>query len=204
MELRFSYPADFDCRAVSFLFQDASDSATGGGTLTPCAGALVPHQQNLFLTEFDRTLARSSSTLRELMGVMWCLQATRHLTKSKVIFLCDNWSACQAICRGSSVPCIQELAESIFLWCMEHGKICWPVWVPRNHLLIQEADRRSRLSIPHDDRSPSRQCWLGVVRTSNVGSVLCARAMVARDSVLRARATLARDSVLRARTMLAW
>ena len=40
------------------------------------------------------------------------------------------------------------------MWCIDKGKVCWPVWLPRDHYLIQEADRRSRLVIPHDDRSP--------------------------------------------------
>ena len=165
-ELKFSYPADFNLRSVSFLFQDASDTATGGGVLVPSAGALIPADGSLFLAEFDHELARSSSTMRELIGIKWCLQAALSMTSPKVIFLCDNWSACQAICRGSSLPHIQNLAESIFLWCMAHGKICWPVWVPRNHSLIQEADRRSRLSIPHDDRSPAR-----LVRMANTLSL---------------------------------
>ena len=107
---------------------------------------------------------------------MWCIQATSHLTSSKVIFLCDNWSACQAIRRGSSTPHIQEVAESIFLWCMEHGKICWPVWVPRNHSPIQEADRRSRLIIPHDERSPAY-----LVRTANVLSWIAWRSPLTFD-----------------------
>ena len=145
----------------------------------------MPHRQNLFLAEFCDSLARSSSTKRELMGIKWCLEATRHLTKSKVIFLCDNWSACQAICRGSSVPHIQDLAESIFLWCMEHGKICWPVWVPRNHLLIQEADRRSRLSIPHDDRSPDY-----IIRLANTLSWIAWRAPISFDQAASHRSAI--------------
>ena len=28
------------------------------------------------------------------------------------------------------------------------------VWLPRTHAIIKEADRRSRLQVPHDDRSP--------------------------------------------------
>ena len=36
------------------------------------------------------------------------------------------------------------------------------MWLPRAHPVIKEADRRSRLSIPHDERSP-----LIVVKTAN-------------------------------------
>ena len=34
----------------------------------------------------------------------------------------------------------------------------WPVWLPRSHAVIREADARSRWSIPHDQRSPT-QLW---------------------------------------------
>ena len=46
-------------------------------------------------------------------------------------------------------------ATRTLAWCIGHGKVCWPVWLPREHPLIKEADRRSRLSIPHERRSPS-------------------------------------------------
>ena len=60
----------------------------------------------------------------------------------------------QAIKYGSRVPEIQQIAQDIFIWCMRNGKICWPVWLPRTHPVIEEGDKRSRLTIPHDDRSP--------------------------------------------------
>ena len=56
----------------------------------------------------------------------------------------------QAIKYGSRIPEIQQIAQDIFIWCMRNGKLYWPVWLPIAHLNIKEADRRSRLSIPHD------------------------------------------------------
>ena len=189
-ELKFHYPADFDQRTVSFLFQDASESASGGGMLVPRAGALVPASGSLFLGEFDHALSRTSSTMRELMGIKWCLEATLNITNPKVIFLCDNWSACQAICRGSSLPHIQNLAEAIFLWCMLHGKTIWPVWVPRDHSLIQEADRRSRLSIPHDDRSPTN-----LVRMANTLALIAWREPLSFDQAASHRSAIEIEGV---------
>jgi hypothetical protein len=40
------------------------------------------------------------------------------------------------------------------MWCLVHNVICWPVWLPRTHTIIKVADERSRLRIPHDQRSP--------------------------------------------------
>ena len=153
VERSFWYPADYNSDEVSFLFQDASESASGGGAMRVVDGALRPSGR-LFLAEFLRLQRTLSSTLREILGIWWCLQATAETTGHRIVFICDNWSACRAVLRGSRVRAIQEVAEAIFLWCLAHNKVCWPVWVPRSHRLIGEADRRSRLSIPHDSRSP--------------------------------------------------
>lgn len=153
VERSFWYPADFNVREVSFLFQDASATASGGGMLRLVDGTLQA-VRDLFLAEFSREQKRFSSTLRELLGMLWWVRATRDRTKHRLVFICDNLQSCRAVLRGSRVAAIQLVAEEIFLWCLENNKVCWPIWVPRTHVLIQEADRRSRLRIPHDERSP--------------------------------------------------
>ena len=153
IEQAFWYPQRFDQRHVSFLFQDASLTASGGGIMYMRDNMLIPSDE-LFLAEFSNDQQLFSSTLRELLGILWCLMATNGKTKPRIIFICDNWQTCRAIRRGSRIPAIQNVAERIFFWCLAHNKSCWPIWVPRTHRLIKEADRRSRLRIPHDERSP--------------------------------------------------
>ena len=153
IEQAFWYPERFNQQDVSFLFQDASQTAAGGGIMHMRGCTLIPSQE-MFLAEFSWLQQQLSSTLRELLGILWCIQATSGCTKTKLVFICDNWQSCRAILRGSRVKAIQDVAEQIFFWCLSNNKICWPIWVPRTHRLIQEADRRSRLRIPHDDRSP--------------------------------------------------
>lgn len=155
VERAFWYPADFNSNDVSFLFQDASATASGGGVLHMDGGVLRP-DAGMFLAEFTAWQRLLSSTLRELYGILWCLRATADCTRYRVVFLCDNWQSCRAVLRGSRIPEIQRVAELIFLCCLEHNKACWPIWVPRTHALIKEADRRSRLRIPHDERSPQQ------------------------------------------------
>ena len=116
-------------------------------------GSLLPSTE-VFLAEFSGDQKLLSSTLRELLGMLWWVRATRDRTKYRLVFICDNLQSCRAVLRGSRVPAIQRIAEEIFLWCLDNRKVCWPIWVPRTHVLIREADRRSRLSIPYDDRSP--------------------------------------------------
>ena len=155
VEQAFHYPSDFDLSQVSFLFQDASAFAAGGGRMHVVDGTLRP-ADGLFLAEFSERLQSLSSTLRELYGILWCIRATAGSTKYRIVFICDNWQSCRAILRGSRIPEIQRVAEQIFRWCLRNNKVCWPIWVPRTHSLIQEADRRSRLRIPHDERSPKQ------------------------------------------------
>lgn len=161
VEQSFWYPSDFNSQEVSFLFQDASAFAAGGGCLHVAGDVLRPTGP-LFLAEFAAWQKQLSSTLRELYGILWCIRATADSTRYRIVFFCDNWQSCRAVLRGSRVPEIQRVAEEIFLWCLHNNKVCWPVWVPRTHALIQEADRRSRLRIPHDERSPQQ-----VVDTAN-------------------------------------
>ena len=158
VELLVDDPSRFSGENVSFLYQDASETAAGGGVLIRIGGQLVPVDRSMFLAEFSHEalgLAEDSSTWREIKGIEWCMRATAHVTQQRIAFLCDNLSACLGVIHGSANPHIQKVAENIFLWSLRNGKTCWPVWVPRTHACIQEADRRSRLAIPHDYRSPT-------------------------------------------------
>ena len=153
IELAFQYPAYVEHKDVSMLFQDASGTGTGGGILHRIGAKLCPSKR-IFLAMFDETDKKKSSTLREILGILQCLIATKKSTKCRIVFACDNYQTVRAIKYGSKTPEIQIVAELIFAWCLANNKICWPVWLPREHSVIKEADRRSRLTIPHDDRSP--------------------------------------------------
>ena len=144
----------FNHSEISFLFQDASETAAGGGMMAMIEGQWRPIG-DMFLAEFSWSQSELSSTLRELLNILWCIRAIAHHVKPRLVFICDNWQSCRAILRGSRILAIQRLAEEIFFWCLQQNKTCWPIWVPRTHALIMEADRRSRLRIPHDDRSPA-------------------------------------------------
>ena len=153
IELTFHYPGYVADEGISILFQDASGTGAGGGFLRPSGTKLLPSKQ-MFLAMFDDLDREKSSTLREILGILQCLQATEKSSKVKIIFACDNYQTVQAIKFGSRTPEIQFVAQLIFQWCLANNKICWPVWLPRSHAVIMEGDRRSRLSIPHDVRSP--------------------------------------------------
>ena len=161
IELTFRYPAYLSDAETSVLCQDASATASGGGQLLRSAHKLRYIDQ-AFLYIFSREECKYSSTLREILGVLRCLIATEKTSRSRIIFACDNLQSVNAIKFGSRIPSIQDIACDIFMWCLKNGKICWPVWLPRTHPIIKEADRRGRLTIPFDQRSPDT-----VVRCAN-------------------------------------
>ena len=110
-ELVVAIPSRFDSGKVSFLCQDASETASGGGMLIAVGDELVPVNPR-FLAQFDQN---ESQNWRELRGIRWCMQAAKRITHRRVVFLCDNLSACLAVAHGSSNPVIQQEAEAIFL-----------------------------------------------------------------------------------------
>ena len=153
VELVFRYPGYLSHHDMSLLYQDASATASGGGLLRRNGNDIRPSRQ-LYLSRFSRLETKRSSTLREILGILRCLIATEAVSKSRIGFACDNLQSVNAIKFGSRIPEIQRIAEDIFIWCLNNGKVCWPVWLPRTHPVIKEADRRSRMVIPYDDRSP--------------------------------------------------
>ena len=153
-ELVFQYPAYLRTDNVTLLCQDASATASGGGIITPHDNKLQFRPEPLYISRFYPDEEEESSTYREILGIWRCLLSIGHLAKARIIFACDNYQTVLAVKFGSRNPKIQQIAQWIFQWCILHGKICWPIWIPRDHRVVKEADRRSRLSIPHDDRSP--------------------------------------------------
>ena len=88
-ELVFDYPALVNDDEVSVLFQDASAAAAGGGILHK-EGWQWGLSGAMFLSKFSLEESHWSSTLREILGVWRCLNATQRKTKLKILFACDN------------------------------------------------------------------------------------------------------------------
>jgi hypothetical protein len=90
-----------------------------------------------------------SSTFRELLGVLRCLQALAHLCKGKFVVLqVDAQNLLGIVNRGSSKLAINKLARDLFWFSLVNGIPLSVEWVPRKHKAF--ADKSSKLLIPDD------------------------------------------------------
>ncbi len=90
-----------------------------------------------------------SSTFRELLGVLRCLQALVHLCIGKfVVVQVDAQNLLGIINRGSGKLAINNLARDIFWFGFVNGITLSVEWVPREENVF--ADELSKLLIPGD------------------------------------------------------
>jgi hypothetical protein len=90
-----------------------------------------------------------SSTFRELLGVLRCLQALVHLCIGKfVVVQVDAQNLLGIINRGSSKLAINKLARDLFWFGLVNGITLSVEWVPREENAF--ADELSKLLIPDD------------------------------------------------------
>ena len=104
-----------------------------------------------------------SSTLREILGSLWALEALtlprlnlpRTAEPLKVILPCDNMNTIRAIERGSRIKEIHDVAIQIYHLCVRRNiQQLVKVWTERTHYIIEEADLRGRFMEQHDFRTP--------------------------------------------------
>ena len=106
---------------------DASDFAWGGHTL---GGPLLMAREYFIWNE-----SVESSTFRELLGVLRCLQALVHLCIGKfVVVQVDAQNLLGIINRGSGKLAINKLARDIFWFGLVNGITLSVEWVPRKRI----------------------------------------------------------------------
>jgi hypothetical protein len=99
-----------------------------------------------YLTEEE---AGTSSTYRELLGVLRCLHAVMHLCEGKfVVFQVDAENLLGIVNRGSPKLHINVVARELFWLCVKRDITLSVEWVPRE--LNSLADEISKFLIPSD------------------------------------------------------
>jgi hypothetical protein len=98
---------------------------------------------------FSEEECGTSSTYRELLGVLRCLRAMLHVCAGKfVVFQVDAQNLLGIVNRGSPRLNINELARELFWLCVEQEITIKVEWVPREENSL--ADELSKLLIPSD------------------------------------------------------
>ncbi len=123
------------------MASDASDFGWGGHTMQ----GVIEYAREYFSEEECGT----SSTYRELLGVLRCLRAMLHVCAGKfVVFQVDARNLLGIVNRGSPRLNINELARDLFWLCGERDITIEVEWVPREEIAL--ADELSKLLIPND------------------------------------------------------
>jgi hypothetical protein len=98
---------------------------------------------------FSEAESVESSTYRELLDVLRCLQSMMHLCADKfVVFQMDANNLLGIVNRGSPTLKLNALARELFRLGLEHRITLTVEWVPRKQNTL--ADELSKLLIPED------------------------------------------------------
>ncbi len=123
------------------MASDASDFGWGGHTMQ----GVIEYAHECFSEEECGT----SSTHRELLGVLRCLRAMLHVCAGKfVVFQVDARNLLGIVNRGSPRLNTNELARDLFWLCVEREITIKVEWVPQEENAL--ADELLKLLIPTD------------------------------------------------------
>ncbi len=123
------------------MASDASDFGWGGHTMQ----GVIDYAHEYFSEEECGT----SSTYRELLGVLRCLRAMLHVCAEKFVVLqADAQNLLGIVNRGSQRLNVNELVRELFCLCVERDITNKVEWMPREENAM--ADELSKLLIPSD------------------------------------------------------
>ncbi|CAI7798244.1 unnamed protein product [Closterium sp. NIES-54] len=130
----------------AIIHVDAS-AHSWGATLTRFPGGLEEAS-----TTMPELLRATSSTQREIEGVLWALQTySSKITHKQVLVRVDNQGVLFILRKGGlRSPDLTTACQGIIRTCMEHGTRLIIEWIPRE--LNSHADELSK-AIDHDDYS---------------------------------------------------
>ena len=137
---------DITCPATfsAFLHCDASDTAWGAHV------RLIPHGFLQAHAQFPTHLRSTSSTHRELTGILWALGLfADHLRHRHVLVHTDNQAAAFIMQKGGSRRTeLTTVCQAIMALMLQNMAKLSISWIPREHNAL--ADALSKLSDPDD------------------------------------------------------
>jgi hypothetical protein len=126
---------------------DTSDSGSGGGELLRQGRLWHLRQGSSMFVRLRDDEIDTSSTMRELLGVMRLDLSVIPDDCSRAIVMCDSQAAVACLLRGSRVPKLNTIVARIFARQLGHGRVLFPVWVRRSEPQIVAVDAVSRTSV---------------------------------------------------------
>ena len=142
---------------VKVFAVDTSDSMSGGGEFVR-DGEIWCMRQGMAV-RLARDEIGTSSTLRELLGVLRLDLTLIPDSCTRAVIALDNQAAVAILQRGSRIPELQAIVRKIYLRQVTLNRVLWPVWVRRSKNIIQQCDARSRLVDHHAFQVPARFFW---------------------------------------------
>ena len=142
---------------VKVFAVDTSDSMSGGGEFLR-DGELWCMRAGMAVRLAKREIG-TSSTLRELLGVLRLDLTLIPDSCVRAIIALDNQAAVAILQRGSRIPALQAIVRKIYLRQVKFNRVLWPVWVRRSKSIIQQCDARSRFVDHHAFQAPARFFW---------------------------------------------
>ena len=142
---------------VKVFAVDTSNTMSGGGEFWR-DGDLWCMRGNMAVRLTEEEIL-TSSTMRELLGVLRLDLTLIPASCKRAIVALDNQAAVWALRRGSRVPAIQAVVRAIYLRQITMNRVLWPVWVRRSEFIIQQCDARSRLVDNHAYSAPADVFW---------------------------------------------
>ena len=142
---------------VKVFAVDTSDSMSGGGEFFRDGG--LWKMRNGMAVRLTPEEVLTSSTFRELLGVLRMDLAIVPNECRKLVVVLDSLAAVFCLLHGSKVESLQRLVRKIYKRCLKYNRVLWPVWLRRTMDLIEQVDRRSRLVDRHAFATEPATFW---------------------------------------------
>ena len=142
---------------VKVFAVDTSNTMSGGGEFVRDGNLWrMVHGMAVRLTLKE---VLTSSTFRELLGVLRLDLAIIPASCKKAVLLLDSQAAVACLLHGSKIKVLQDLVREIFARQLRFNRILWPLWLRRTEDVIVQVDKRSRFVDRHAQRLSPAIFW---------------------------------------------
>lgn len=144
---------------VEVFASDSSDTATGGAQFVVTDGRLMARPDRMMVVPLTEVGLEESSTYREMEGLCKLEFSLVHPACRRLFFLVDSIASMLGLLRGSRLEKLNAFAKILFLRCLRHQKLMFPLWFRRCVGMIETVDAWSHLTLSADFSLPAPLFW---------------------------------------------